>query len=119
VSLDTEPMEGMASPRNPRVMTESRSLSSRIFEVACRRRLSLSSSGVIPDPLSRMRMRSLPAPASSISMRVAPASSEFSTSSLTAAAGRSSTSPAAIWLMVLVSRSWMRGVGVDIAIDLG
>ncbi len=36
----------------------------------------------------------------------APASSEFSTSSLTAEAGRSTTSPAAIWLATCSGRMW-------------
>jgi hypothetical protein len=40
-----------------------------------------------------------------MSMRVAPASTAFSTSSLMAAAGRSTTSPAAMRLMV-PSESW-------------
>src|SRR5207253_3506332 len=41
-------------------------------------------------------------------MRRAPASSAFSTSSFTAAAGRSMTSPAAIWLASVSGRTWMR-----------
>jgi hypothetical protein len=44
-------------------------------------------------------MRSLPPPARSTSICVAPESSAFSSSSFSAAAGRSTTSPAAIWLM--------------------
>ena len=45
----------------------------------------------------RPRMSPRPPPSISTSMRRAPASSAFSTSSLTTDAGRSTTSPAAIW----------------------
>ena len=52
---------------------------------------------------------SLRPPAStSIRMRVAPASSEFSRSSLTTEAGRSTTSPAAIWFATRSESTWMR-----------
>src|SRR5690606_23641279 len=44
----------------------------------------------------------------SMSMRRAPASRLFSTSSLTTDAGRSMTSPAAIWLTSWGDRAWMR-----------
>src|SRR5512145_3109882 len=50
----------------------------------------------MPSPSSRTLMRSSPPARSSTSTRRAPASSAFSTSSLTTAAGRSITSPAAI-----------------------
>src|SRR4029077_17094516 len=40
-------------------------------------------------------------------MRVAPASSEFSSSSLATEAGRSTTSPAAIWLATFSERMWI------------
>src|ERR1700745_885113 len=52
----------------------------------------------MPQPLSTMRMSLRPPPSTSMRMRVAPASSAFSSSSLTTDAGRSTTSPAAIWL---------------------
>jgi hypothetical protein len=42
------------------------------------------------------------------STRLALASSAFSTSSLTTDAGRSTTSPAAIWLASFSGRTWMR-----------
>jgi hypothetical protein len=45
----------------------------------------------------RLRHQGLPPNSIAIVMRVAPASTLFSTSSLTTAAGRSTTSPAAIW----------------------
>src|SRR3981189_148734 len=41
-------------------------------------------------------------------MRVDPASSEFSSISLTTDAGRSTTSPAAIWLATASESTWMR-----------
>ncbi len=51
----------------------------------------------------------LAAAAVAISMRRAPASSAFSTSSFTTLAGRSTTSPAAIW-SIRVSVSWRIGI---------
>ena len=41
-------------------------------------------------------------------MRRAPASSAFSSSSFTTLAGRSTTSPAAIWLATRSGSTWMR-----------
>ena len=52
----------------------------------------------IPTPSSRTFTRRAPPPSISTSIRVAPASTLFSTSSLTTDAGRSTASPAAIWL---------------------
>ena len=109
VSFETEAIEGNASPRNPNVVTFNRSASVEIFDVACRSRLSRASSGDMPDPSSRTRIRSTPPPSTSTSMREAPASRAFSTSSLTADAGRSTTSPAAMRSMTGLSRRWMRG----------
>ena len=54
----------------------------------------------MPLPSSSTRIRSAPPLEVAMSMRVAPASSAFSTSSFTAAAGRSTTSPAAMRLTV-------------------
>ena len=48
-------------------------------------------------PLSAIRTRSLPPRSTVTSTRVAPASIAFSSSSFTTLAGRSTTSPAAIW----------------------
>src|ERR1700722_18024649 len=53
-------------------------------------------------------MSVMPPRSSSTLTRVAPASSEFSTSSLTTLAGRSTTSPAAIWLARSTGNVWMR-----------
>ena len=96
-SRDTEPIEGSASPRKPSVVTASRSSSEAILLVACRASAIGSSPAAMPQPSSRTRTSATPPRSMSISMRVAPASSAFSTSSLTTEAGRSITSPAAIW----------------------
>src|SRR5215469_13214937 len=53
----------------------------------------------MPAPLSATAINAWPPSLSTMSMRAAPASIAFSTSSLTAAAGRSMTSPAAMRLM--------------------
>ncbi|MNL24771.1 hypothetical protein D3C87_1462200 [compost metagenome] len=60
----------------------------------------------MPDPLSVTRTRLLPPPAVAISIRVAPASIAFSINSFVALAGRSMTSPAAIWLIRVSGRSF-------------
>ena len=85
-----------ASPRKPKLATRSRSSSVRILLVAWRAKASGKSAAAMPWPLSATRMRLTPPCSSSISMRVAPASRLFSSNSFRAAAGRSTTSPAAI-----------------------
>src|SRR5438128_1298038 len=80
----------------------------RSLLVAWRCRLSCASSRPMPAPSSRTRTSLRPPSCRSTSMRRAPASSAFSTSSLTAAAGRSITSPAAIWLERVSGNTWMR-----------
>ena len=70
----------------------------RSFDVACRSNASSASSRPIPCPLSTMRISFRPPASISTRIRVAPASSEFSSNSFTTEAGRSTTSPAAIWL---------------------
>src|SRR5690554_5733103 len=95
---DTELIEASASPRKPRVATRSRSSRSVILLVAWRDRASGRSSWAMPRPSSRTRNSFTPPCSTSISTRVAPASRLFSSSSLMTEAGRSTTSPAAIWL---------------------
>src|SRR5262249_51709880 len=56
------------------------------------------------------RMRARPPLSIAISMLAAPASSAFSTSSFTTLAGRSTTSPAAIWSMTALGSTAMRGM---------
>src|SRR6476619_2379926 len=63
----------------------------------------------MPAPSSATEMSEMPPPAISTSTRVAPASIAFSRSSLTALEGRSTTSPAAIWLARLGDITAMRG----------
>ena len=96
----TEPMDGKASPRKPSVEMLRRSTrpfsSESSLDVACRSTASVSSSASIPQPSSLTRKKVHPPSSASIVIWRAPASSAFSTSSLMAAAGRSTTSPAAI-----------------------
>src|SRR4051812_28865493 len=104
----TAPIEASASPRNPSDAMCSRSAAAWSLLVAWATNASSRSSRGIPDPSSRTRMRRAPPSSRSISMRRAPASSAFSTSSLTTDAGRSITSPAAIWLRTCSESSAMR-----------
>jgi hypothetical protein len=104
---ETEAMDARASPRKPRVLTASRSSRSKILLVACRDNASGNSSDRIPDPLSRMRILPIPPASQSISICVEPASNAFSTSSFTTLAGRSTTSPAAIWFASRGERMWI------------
>src|SRR5581483_11748693 len=103
---ETEAIEGSASPRNPSVTIAARSSARRILLVAWRSSASRASSGAIPSPSSSTRTCFLPPSSTWIAIRVAPASIAFSTSSLTTEAGRSTTSPAAIWLARSSGRRW-------------
>ena len=94
-----EPIDGRASPRNPSERIANRSSSSS-FDVACRSTQSARSSALIPEPSSVTRISDSPPPTTTISICVAPASMAFSISSLTTLAGRSTTSPAAMRLIV-------------------
>ena len=93
----TAPIDGNASPRNPKEWMFSRSDPS-ILDVACRASARPSSPSGMPCPSSVTRIRLLPPSPYSTAIRPAPASSAFSISSFTAEAGRSTTSPAAIRL---------------------
>ena len=104
----TEAIEGSASPRKPKVMMAVRSPSG-IFEVACRSTESARSASSMPRPSSVTRMRRRPPASIATSIAPAPASSAFSISSFTAAAGRSTTSPAA---MRSTSRGSRRRIGM-------
>src|SRR5207237_1646286 len=64
----------------------------------------------MPPPLSTTRIRSAPPWPMSTSMRVLPASTAFSSNSLTTLAGRSITSPAAIFVTTRGGNCWMRGM---------
>src|SRR5438132_9827475 len=93
----TAPMEASASPRKPSVAARSRSSSVEILLVANRATASGRSSRSMPAPSSTTRRRRTPPSARSTAMDWAPASRLFSSNSFSAAAGRSTTSPAAIW----------------------
>ena len=68
------------------------------LEVAWRSSAMTASSAFMPQPSSATRTRASPPSSISTDTWRAPASSAFSTSSFSADAGRSTTSPAAIWL---------------------
>ena len=104
--FDTAEIAASASPRKPRVPMQARSSFLRILLVAWRRKAVRASSGAMPQPSSVMRRKVIPPFCNSIVIFFAPASMEFSTSSLTAEAGRSTTSPAAMRSATWRS-SWM------------
>ena len=101
-------MLGSASPRKPIVAMDARSSARWILLVAWRSRQSNASSRLMPVPSSVTRMRLRPPAPISMVILPAPASREFSTSSLTTLAGRSTTSPAAIWLATCSESKWTR-----------
>ena len=88
-----------ASPRNPMVATDSRSSRLPILLVAWRLKAIGNSSRRMPCPSSSTLIRRTPPAISRTVTWLAPASSALSTSSRTTEAGRSTTSPAAIWLI--------------------
>ena len=92
----TDEIAARASPRKPSVPMAARSSLVRILLVAWRRNAVGASSGAMPQPLSVTRRNVIPPFWTSTVICVAPASTAFSTSSFTADAGRSTTSPAAI-----------------------
>ena len=98
VSRATLAIDGNASPRKPSVSTISIA-SSGSLEVACRSSASAISGGLMPLPSSVTSSPAMPPSHKRMEMRVAPASIAFSTSSLSALAGRSTTSPAAMRLI--------------------
>ncbi len=100
--METAAILERASPLNPRLFTLNRSSADAILLVACLENAVGISSFAIPFPLSVTRIN--PIPPSRISTVTEPASTAFSTSSFTTEAGRSTTSPAAIWLIVSESR---------------
>ena len=100
-------MAAKASPLNPMVPTDSNSCRLAILLVACRRRAKGSSSRKMPMPSSSTLMRRTPPAKRRNWICVAPASRALSTSSRTTEAGRSTTSPAAIWLISSSGRSLM------------
>src|SRR5450830_1751807 len=110
-----------ASPLKPMVPTDSRSGRLLILLVAWRLRAIGSSSRRMPAPSSSTAISRTPPASSRTVTCVAPASSSLSTSSRTTEAGRSTTSPAAIWLISSSGSSRMgrRGRGVRTAFTGG
>jgi len=108
----TSAIEARASPRKPNVPTRNRSSAEAILLVAWLATASGRSSAGMPPPLSTTRTSSTPPASTLTSIRVARASTAFSINSLTALAGRSITSPAAILLMTL-GGSWRMGMGQE------
>src|SRR5450830_533034 len=102
-----------ASPLKPMVPTDSRSVRLLILLVAWRLKASGSSSRRMPAPSSSTAIRRTPPASNRTVTCVAPASSALSTNSRTTEAGRSTTSPAAIWLISASgsSRIGRRGEG--------
>src|SRR6185369_12091669 len=96
-----------ASPRKPKERTARRSSAAAILLVAWLSSASGSSSGGMPAPSSWTAMRRRPPPSTSTRTVVAPASRLFSMSSFTTLAGRSTTSPAAIWSTTTCGRRRM------------
>src|SRR3954471_21177288 len=93
----TDAMEARASPRNPMVDTASSSGRLEILLVAWRASASGRSSREIPAPSSSTCTRRTPPSSRVTAILVAPASRLFSSNSFSTEAGRSTTSPAAIW----------------------
>ena len=118
VSRATAPMDGSASPRKPREVMCTRS-SSGSLEVAWRSTDRASSCGLMPQPSSVTPIRLWPPSRITTSMWAAPASSAFSTSSLTALAGRSTTSPAAMRLTVVSDSRRMAGRSGGLGAEAG
>ena len=94
-----------ASPLNPIDLTVSKSSAVLILLVACLSNANSKSSSAIPQPLSIILIFFIPPFCTSTSILVASASIEFSINSFTTDAGRSITSPAAIWLIVKSSNN--------------
>ena len=109
---ETAQIAGSASPRKPRVAMAARSSSAAILDVAWRASASSASAPVMPVPSSATEIRAAPPSRSSTVTVPASASSAFSTSSFTAAAGRSTTSPAAILLTRCSGRTRIRVMAV-------
>ena len=106
----TEEILASASPRNPSVVRWSRSSALLILLVAWRWNNADVSSAAIPQPSSCTRISRRPPSRTSTRISPAPASRLFSISSLTTDAGRSTTSPAAIWFATSAERTLI-GIG--------
>jgi hypothetical protein len=83
----TAPIEAIASPLNPLVVSWNKSSADLILEVACLKKQCRASSSSIPEPLSLTLILVFPDPKSDKVIFVAPASTLFSNNSLTTEAG--------------------------------
>ena len=104
-TCDTAAILASASPLKPRDETAIRSSIDLILLVACLLNAISISFLLIPLPLSVTLINEIPPSFISTVIAVAPASIAFSTSSLTTEEGLSTTSPAAILLIVFWSKS--------------
>src|SRR6267154_2709130 len=107
----TEATLASASPRKPSERTCSRSCREAILLVAWRANAIGKSSLGMPAPLSTTRICFTPPSTSATPISLAPASRLFSRSSFSTDAGRSTTSPAAIWLMSVSGSGRIEGTG--------
>ena len=96
---ETDAILARASPRKPKLATLSKSSKQNILLVAWRVSAMLRLSWLIPTPLSVTFNCLIPPCNKHTLISVAPASRLFSSISFNADAGRSTTSPAAIWLI--------------------
>ena len=115
----TAEMLGMASPRKPRVPTCKRSSPVDTLLVAWRSRHMSRSSRSMPQPSSTTRISERPAASTCTAILAAPASNAFSNSSFNTLAGRSTTSPAAIWLATSSDKRRTRALGGESLIPKG
>ena len=114
LSSDTAAIAAKASPRKPMVATDSKSCRLAILLVAWRLSASGISEGCKPLPSSSTLISRTPPSTKRTTTLAAPASNALSTSSRTTDAGRSTTSPAAIWLISSSGSSRIRRGGVEV-----
>ena len=122
-SLETEAMDGSASPAEPEAARSPSRSSSRVgaCEVAWRSRARRASSGDMPQPSSVTATRSLHRLSRTLHPDPRPRRRRqaFSTSSLTTEAGRSTTSPAAIWSIRASGRSLRTSASATLSLSCG
>ena len=112
-TIETAAILASASPRKPRLVRCSKSVILCILLVACLKNAFSISPAAIPQPLSVIRIISRPPFFISTVIAVDFASIAFSTSSLITAIGFSTTSPAAILLIVISSNTLIKGIKIS------
>src|ERR1700730_13495308 len=105
-----------ASPRKPRVWIVRRSSRERSLLVAWRAKATGRPPPSMPGPSPAPSIRPWPAASTRTWIRAAPASIAFSASSLTTAAGRSTTSPAAMPSATVAGRMAMRAASTPASV---